>query len=141
LSQTQATRKIVEVAVGIIINQHNQFLLAKRPIGKPYEHYWEFPGGKIELGETVEQALERELKEELGIQIAGSTQWQVIEHDYPHAYVRLHLQIVRQWSGLATGLEGQVLYWQTQHMNRHADVEPLLPATITIIEMMREQKI
>jgi 8-oxo-dGTP diphosphatase len=55
-------RKTVEVAVGILINAQNQFLLTSRPLGKVYESYWEFPGGKLEANETVEQALSRELE-------------------------------------------------------------------------------
>jgi 8-oxo-dGTP diphosphatase len=124
----------VEVAVGVILDEQNQFLLAKRPLGKPYENYWEFPGGKLESQETVHQALARELQEELDIEIAQSQPWQVIEHDYPHAYVRLHLHTVRHWVGKPIGLEGQELHWQLP--NQMPSVEPLLPATITIIDMM-----
>ena len=124
-----------------IIYQDGQFLLAKRPQGKPYAGYWEFPGGKIEANETVHQALERELEEELGIRIGQSHAWNMIEHDYPHAYVRLHLCLVKVWQGQARGLEGQELYWQTMRAIDLIAVEPLLPATITIIEMMRQQAI
>lgn len=124
-----------------IIYQDGQFLLAKRPLGKPYAGYWEFPGGKIETHETVHQALERELAEELGIQIGQSHAWSMIEHDYPHAYVRLHLCLVRTWQGQARGLEGQELYWQAMRAIDAITVEPLLPATITIIDMMRQQAI
>ncbi len=133
-------RPITEVAVGIILHQ-GQFLLAKRPEGKPYAGYWEFPGGKIETGETVHQALARELKEELDIQIHESLAWDVIEHDYPHAYVRLHLSVVKSWDGVAKGLEGQELFWQSLTLDGHIKPEPLLPATIIIIEMMRQKKL
>ena len=132
-------RKVTEVAVGIIVQPEGQFLLAKRPKGKPYENYWEFPGGKLEEGESVHQALARELFEELGIRIQDSQAWDVIEHDYPHAYVRLHLRVVRDWTGQAQGLEGQELYWQALNDNQDTDVSPLLPATITIIEKMANQ--
>lgn len=134
---SDSSRKVIEVAVGVILHSNGQFLLAKRPVGKPYSDYWEFPGGKIEVGETVHDALARELDEELGIQIFGSTPWDVIEHDYPHAYVRLHLHIVTEWVGEPKGLEGQELYWQTKLPSQLADVEPLLPATVSIIELMR----
>lgn len=132
-------RPVTEVAVGIILDQE-QFLLARRPDGKPYAGYWEFPGGKLEVGETVHQALARELHEELDIKIHDSEPWGVIEHDYPHAYVRLHLYLVRSWDGVAKGLEGQELSWQSLLSEALSSVEPLLPATITIIEMMRQKK-
>ena len=138
MSESTPTLKVTEVAVGVIFNQDGQFLLAKRPLGKPYENYWEFPGGKLEQGESVHQALARELFEELGIEISGSQAWQIIEHDYPHAYVRLHLCLVKQWTGQAQGLEGQELHWQSKNAIALADVEPLLPATITIIQMMHQ---
>ena len=138
MSESTPTRKVTEVAVGVILNQEGSFLLAKRPKGKPYEDYWEFPGGKLEQGESVHQALHRELQEELGIEIKGSEAWQIIEHDYPHAYVRLNLCIVREWVGEARGLEGQELHWQSKNAIALADVEPLLPATITIIQMMHQ---
>jgi 8-oxo-dGTP diphosphatase len=138
LSNRDPNRKVTEVAVGVIFNADGAFLLAKRPPGKPYADYWEFPGGKLEQGESVHQALERELVEELGILIQGSHAWEIIEHDYPHAYVRLHLLIVKQWQGEVQGLEGQELYWQAQNGNDLAEVSPLLPATITIIQMLRD---
>ena len=138
MSENTLTRKVTEVAVGVILNQEDSFLLAKRPKGKPFEDYWEFPGGKLEQGESVHEALQRELREELGIEIKGSRAWHTIEHDYPHAYVRLHLCIVREWQGEARGLEGQELHWQTKNVIDLAEVKPLLPATITIIQMMHQ---
>ena len=139
MNQTPQARKVTEVAVGIILQPEGHFLLAKRPIGKPFENYWEFPGGKLEEGESVHQALARELYEELGIHIKESQAWDVIEHDYPHAYVRLYLRVVRDWEGQVQGLEGQELHWQALSENMETDVSPLLPATITIIDMMVNQ--
>jgi 8-oxo-dGTP diphosphatase len=130
-------RPTTEVAVGILIKDDGSYLLGQRPEGKPYAGYWEFPGGKLEAGESVFQALFRELKEELGIEIASSEPWQVIEHDYPHAYVRLHLHKVKQWSGAPQGLEGQSLAWQGDINSHEPGVEPLLPATIPILELMK----
>jgi len=74
--------KIIEVAVGILIRHDGALLLSTRPEGKPYPGFWEFPGGKLEAGETVEQALRRELIEELGITIADTEVWRVTEHQY-----------------------------------------------------------
>ena len=84
------TRTRTEVAVGILSREDGALLLTSRPEGKVYAGYWEFPGGKLEPGETVEQALRRELQEELGIVIGSAQVWKVTEHNYPHALVRLH---------------------------------------------------
>lgn len=135
------TRPITEVAVGIIIRKNNDYLLANRPVGKPYAGYWEFPGGKIESGETTHQALVRELEEELGIVVHQSQAFGVIEHDYPHAYVRLHLHLVRDWSDDPLGKEGQELNWQSSRVLTDCQLSPLLPATISIIEMMQDKNI
>lgn len=135
------TRPITEVAVGIIIGSDKEFLLANRPIGKPYEGYWEFPGGKIEIGETTHQALVRELREELGIEVLESVAIGSIEHDYPHAYVRLHLHLVREWTGIPVGLEGQELAWQASRDLADCNLQPLLPATISIIELMKNKDV
>ena len=135
------TRPVTEVAVGILISKDNNFLLANRPVGKPYEGYWEFPGGKIETGESIHQALARELREELGIEVLESVAIGTIEHDYPHAYVRLYLQIVREWTGIPVGLEGQELAWQSSRILTDCNLSPLLPATISIIELMNNQEI
>lgn len=108
-------RKVTEVAVGVLFDQQTgQYLLGSRPQGKPYAGYWEFPGGKLEAGETVHEALRRELKEELGLEIDSSTPWFVMEHDYPHAYVRLHFRRVHQWRGTPKGLEHQMFSWFTK---------------------------
>ena len=131
------TRPVTEVAVGILIKEDGSYLLGQRPEGKPYAGYWEFPGGKLESGETVFQALFRELKEELGIEILSSEPWKVIEHDYPHAYVRLHLHFVRDWQGDPRGLEDQALSWQGNIQLHEPAVEPLLPATVPILELMK----
>ena len=85
-----AERAVVEVAVGVLIKSDASFLLTSRPRGKVYESYWEFPGGKLEAGESVAQALRRELLEELGIVVADVQRWREELVDYPHALVRLH---------------------------------------------------
>ncbi|RKP48521.1 NUDIX domain-containing protein [Pararobbsia silviterrae] len=125
-------RPVTEVAVGILVRPDGQFLLAQRPAGKPYEGYWEFPGGKLEAGESVEAALGRELHEELGITIADCERWRVLEHDYPHAYVRLHFCKVRMWDGELVGREGQAFSWQRKPIT----VDPLLPATIPVVDWL-----
>ncbi len=99
--------KIVEVAVAVLIREDGKMLLSSRPEGKPYAGYWEFPGGKIEAGETVHQALARELEEELGVKVASSTPWFVKEHRYEHAHVRLHFRRSHDFTGQPSGKEGQ----------------------------------
>ena len=83
----------VDVAVGILMRPNGDVLLAQRPEGKPYEGYWEFPGGKVEAGEEISAALKREFLEELGITIISARPWCGVEYIYPHAHVRLHFYI------------------------------------------------
>jgi len=128
MSGAQAKVKPVDVAVGILMKPNGDVLLGQRPAGKPYEGYWEFPGGKVDPGETVLQALKREFVEELGLHINSAEEWCGVEHVYEHAHVRLHFFISRDWSGEPQSLEGQAFAWQGA-----VGVEPLLPATIPLL--------
>ena len=121
----------IDVAVGILMQANGDVLLAQRPEGKPYAGYWEFPGGKVEAGESIIDALKREFLEELGIDIVSATPWCGVAHRYPHAHVRLHFYISRAWRGEAQSLEGQAFAWQGK-----VDVAPLLPATIPLMEWL-----
>lgn len=129
------TRPWTEVAAGILLRGDGEMLLSSRPEGKPYAGYWEFPGGKIEAGETVEQALRRELQEELGITITAVQPWKVTEHDYPHALVRLHWCKVFEWRGEFEMREGQQMAWQTWPPT----VRPLLPGAFPVLEMLAQE--
>ena len=124
-----ANRKTVEVAVGVLIKPNGDFLLTSRPPGKVYESYWEFPGGKIEAGESVEQALRRELIEEIGITIGPAVPWKVALVDYPHALVRLNFCKVFVWTGELHMREGQSFAWQSLPVT----VAPVLPGTIPVL--------
>jgi 8-oxo-dGTP diphosphatase len=126
---SEATSLPVDVAVGILMKPNGDVLLAQRPTGKPYAGYWEFPGGKVEAGESIFSALKREFLEELGIEIISAEPWCGVEHVYPHAHVRLHFFISREWQGEAQSLEGQAFAWQGS-----VGVEPILPATIPLLE-------
>ncbi|MBU3583863.1 NUDIX domain-containing protein [Polynucleobacter sp. 15G-AUS-farblos] len=130
-------RPVTEVAAGILLDEQGRYLLGQRPAGKPYAGYWEVPGGKIEKGESVFQALKRELQEELGIEIESSEELTVLEHDYPHAYVRLHVSVIRQWSGTPQGCEGQALSWELLGA-KTPSVEPLLPAAWPMLESLKD---
>jgi 8-oxo-dGTP diphosphatase len=127
----QRTSSPIDVAVGILIQSNGEVLLAQRPAGKPYAGYWEFPGGKVEPGEPILQALKREFVEELGVEIVSAEPWCCVEHVYPHAHVRLHFYLSRAWTGLPQSLEGQALAWQGV-----VKLEPLLPATIPLIQWL-----
>lgn len=102
-----------------------RFLLAQRPEGKVYAGYWEFPGGKVEPGETNDAALSRELHEELGIEIEESYPWITRTHVYEHASVRLHFLRVARWRGEFEAKEGQAFTWT--HIDPMS-VSPMLPA-------------
>ena len=121
----------VDVAVGILMKPNGEVLLACRPQGKPYAGYWEFPGGKVESGETIFNALKREFSEEIAVDIQSAEPWCGVEHVYPHAHVRLHFYISRDWRGEPRALEGQQLAWQGA-----VALTPLLPATIPLIEWL-----
>lgn len=130
--QQQKQRLHTEVAVGILIDPEGRFLLTSRPQGKPMAGYWEFPGGKLETGESVEQALRRELQEELGITIGTAHPWQVTEFDYPHALVHLHWCKVYEWAGTLQMKEQQEHIWQHLPFT----VAPILPGAFPIIEQL-----
>ncbi|MBL8360151.1 MAG: NUDIX domain-containing protein [Rubrivivax sp.] len=126
----------MDVAVGVLIAPDGRFLLTSRPEGKVYAGYWEFPGGKVEAGETVEAALARELHEELGITIGPGVPWQVEIVDYPHALVRLHFLKVHSWSGEFQMREGQQMAWQTLPV----EVTPVLPGTVPVLRWFADER-
>jgi 8-oxo-dGTP diphosphatase len=126
----------VDVAVGVLIDAQDRFLLTSRPAGKVYAGYWEFPGGKLEAGESVEQALRRELHEELGITIGAASPWKVELVDYPHARVRLHFCKVFDWSGAFEMREGQAMAWQALPVA----VAPVLPGTLPVLRWFAAER-
>jgi 8-oxo-dGTP diphosphatase len=126
---------LVHVAVGVVFDANGQFLMTTRPPGKVYAGYWEFPGGKIETGETVEQALARELQEELGIVVQSAQPWRTLDASYPHAQVRLHFSQVHNWSGRLEMREGQRFSWQTLPVS----VAPVLPGSIPVLDWLAQR--
>lgn len=129
-------RPTMDVAVGILINAKAQFLLTSRPAGKVYEGYWEFPGGKLEAGETVAQALYRELHEELGLHIGDVQLWRQQMVDYPHALVRLNFCKVTSWQGELEMREGQKFAWQCLPV----EVMPVLPGTLPVLDWLAQEQ-
>ena len=129
-------RPVVDVAVGLLIAPDGRFLLTSRPVGKVYAGYWEFPGGKLEAGESVEQALRRELQEEIGVAIGAAHTWRDSLVDYPHALVRLHFCKVFDWTGQLQMREGQQCSWETLP----ARCEPILPGTVPVLEWLAQER-
>jgi 8-oxo-dGTP diphosphatase len=129
-------RRPVDVAVGVLIDAEGRFLLTSRPEGKVYAGYWEFPGGKLEAGETVEQALRRELHEEIGITIGAVQPWKIELMDYPHARVRLHFCKVFEWVGAFEMRERQAMAWQQLPVQVH----PVLPGTLPVLAWFAEEQ-
>lgn len=126
-------RAPVDVAVGVLLRADGEFLLASRPEGKPYAGYWEFPGGKVEPGESIKNALSRELHEELGLDLGAIFPWVVRVFDYPHARVRLHFCRVFDWLGTPQSREGQ--RWQFCSLDRLPEGS-LLPATVPVLRWL-----
>jgi len=129
---------IVEVAAAVMLRADGrEFLLAQRPEGKVYAGYWEFPGGKVEPGETVRQALVRELQEELGITVTACSPWLTRQFTYPHATVRLNFWRVTAWDGeigITAPLEHSAVDWQA--CGKAANVTPILPANDPILKAL-----
>lgn len=130
-----AEREPVDVSVGVLFDGQGRFLMTSRPPGKVYAGWWEFPGGKFEPGEGVEQALRRELHEELGITVGAVHPWQQEIVDYPHARVRLHFCKVHEWRGEFQMREGQRMVWCTLPVV----VEPVLPGTVPVLRWLAEE--
>jgi 8-oxo-dGTP diphosphatase len=133
-SADETMRPCTDVAVGILVQSDGRFLLTTRPPGKSYEGHWEFPGGKLEAGESVESALARELHEELGIEIEHVERWREQVVDYPHALVRLHFCKVSRWRGDLVMREGQLFDWQQLPVT----VTPVLAGTLPVLQWLSE---
>ena len=129
-------RPLTEVAVGVLLQANGKFLMTSRPAGKAYAGDWECPGGTVEPQESLEQALTRELYEELGVQVLRCQAWQVQVVDYPHALVRLHFFKVLDWSGELVMCEGQHAQWQELPVQ----VEPVLPGALPVLAWLADEQ-
>ena len=123
------------VAAGILRDSRGRVLIAERVGGGPFQGMWEFPGGKIGDGESPEQALERELLEELGIELGAVECFMHLEHDYPDRSVSIDFFLVRAWSNEPAGLEGQALRWVSPEQLGDQNI---LPADVPVIEALQQ---
>lgn len=124
--------KVTLVSAAVLMRGAHEFLLARRPQGKVYAGWWEFPGGKVEAGESFHDALVRELHEELGITITQATPWLSREFVYPHATVRIRFFRVTAWEGEIHPHEHDAIAWQRN--DAPPGVEPILPANGPILK-------
>jgi 8-oxo-dGTP diphosphatase len=134
---TVAETRIVLVSAVALVDADGRVLLAQRPAGKPMAGLWEFPGGKVDPGETPETALIRELAEELGIDVAASclAPFAFASHSYPDFHLLMPLYVCRKWSGIPAAREGQRFAWVRPA--RLADY-PMPPADEPLVAMLRD---
>ncbi|MGE5465813.1 MAG: Nudix family hydrolase [Ignavibacteria bacterium] len=125
---------VTEVAAAVILRPDGAFLLGQRAANTFYPGYWEFPGGKVEAGETPREALVRELHEELEIEVTQASPWIMREHVYEHAHVRLHFFRVTAWRGELKDHVHAALSWQRAEA---LDVAPMLPANAPVLAALR----
>ena len=129
--------KITHVSAVALIDPDGRILLAQRPEGKSMAGMWEFPGGKVEPGETPEHTLIRELKEELGIEIkqACLAPGTFVSHSYDEFHLIMYLFLCRRWEGTPQGLEGQALTWK--RVSEMRDM-PMPPADVPLVAMLAD---
>jgi 8-oxo-dGTP diphosphatase len=128
---------IIEVAAAVLQRPDGTFLLAQRPAGKVYAGYWEFPGGKVEPGETPEACLIRELEEELGIRVSHAclAPFVFASHEYESFHLLMPLYLVRRWEGTVRALEHKGLAWvKPKDMDRY----PMPPADPPLVAWLRD---
>ena len=137
IARNIALSQIVLVAAAALLDADGRVLLARRPTGKPMAGLWEFPGGKVDAGETPETALIRELAEELAIDVAASclAPFTFASHTYPGFHLLMPLYVCRKWSGIPMAREGQELAWVWPA--RLADY-PMPPADKPLVAMLRD---
>jgi 8-oxo-dGTP diphosphatase len=130
-------RPLVLVAAVALIDADGRVLIAQRPPGKSMAGLWEFPGGKVDAGETPEQALVRELKEELGIDTAASCLAPIAfaSHGYETFHLLMPVFACRKWNGIARPREGQTLKWVAPRELSHF---PMPPADLPLVAVLRD---
>lgn len=132
-------RKLIRVAVAVIVNDKEEVLISRRSAEQHQGNKWEFPGGKVEEGETAKDALNREIKEELGIEVLTSTHLTDIDHEYKAVdptqskTVRLEVFKVKYWLGESHGMEGQPVRWVKRGELPHIDFPNANKAIIKLL--------
>ena len=134
-SDQALTENRLKVVVGLLINDEGELLVQQRRPGTPGAGQWEFPGGKLENGENAQNALVREIDEELGVQITRAKQIAVVRHDYDYGKVELDVHTVELFQGTPVGREGQQICWLTPAIIRTMDV---LQAVHTILDRISD---
>lgn len=137
-TQTQKkSAEIIQKAVGVIRRlEDNRFLIAERPLGRPLGGMWEFPGGKVEPGEAIQDALARELQEEIGITVLQSSSLLQIYHESPDYSVMLHVYLIEHFEGEAQGLEGQKVQWVLPEELHQYEFPPASPKILEVVKKM-----
>lgn len=125
-----------DVAAGILCDAQGRILIAERLGGGPFQGLWEFPGGKIDRGETAPQALSRELAEELGIEVTVCSPFMNLRHEYDDRVVTIEFFIVSEWNSDPVGREGQELRWVP---TEQLDSSELLPADVPVVEALQQR--
>ncbi len=134
LSPQASSLSPLHVAVAVLCNAEGKILLSRRRKGTHLAGLWEFPGGKLEAGESLSEALQREIREELGIRILAHRPLIQINHSYPEKQVFLDVHLVNEWQGTAAGMEGQQIAWVSVE---EIDDYPLPPADSPIVTAIR----
>ncbi|OAT45634.1 MutT family mutator protein [Proteus hauseri ATCC 700826] len=128
-------KKKLHIAAGVICDKHNNVFIAQRPLKSHMGGFWEFPGGKLEDNETPEQALLRELQEEIGIDVTQCTLLDTVAHDFPDRHITLSFFLVTEWKNEPYGKEGQLSRW-APIVSLNADDFP--PANRTIVALLQK---